>query len=164
MITISIKNYKLPYECFRSDDWDFNGDTDMDTILYNYDEILLGEHIGLEYTNFHIQTDTIILLANIPFFVEYSSADLITLDSIIQQTNRLLNTNITSSDELDFIMSKTLRLQDYNEIYYDAITDYENYEIIIFRQDINLVGYDIDYGVTYSSGFRHCPFLIVKSI
>ena len=61
-------------------------------------------------------------------------------------------------------MSKTSRIQDYDEIYYDTITDYENYEIIIFEQDINLVGYDINYGVTYSSGFRHCPFLIVKSI
>jgi hypothetical protein len=164
MITISIKNYKSAHECFRSDDWDFNSYNDIYKILYSYDEILLGEHIGLEYTNFHIPTDTIILLANIPFFVEYSSADLITLDSIIDQTNRLLKTNISSYEELDNIMSKTLRIQDYNEIYYDTITDYENYELIIFEQDINLDGYDISYNVSYNSGFRHCPFLIVKSV
>ena len=164
MITISIKNYKSTHECFRSDDWDFDEYKDIHTILYSYDEILLGEHIGLEYTNFHIPTDTIILLANIPCFIQYSSENLITLDSIIDQTNRLLNTNISGYRELDNIMSKTLRIQDYNEIYYDTVTDYENYEIIIFEQDINLEGYDISYNVGYNSGFRHCPFLIVKSI
>ena len=164
MIAISIKNYKVANKCYRSDDWDFVENVDMYNILYSYDEILLGEHIGLDYTIFHIPIDTIILLANIPYFIEYSSESLITLDSIIQQTNKLLNINITSFEQLDSIMTKTLRLQDYNEIYHDIITDYTNYEIIKFTQDIKLIGYDISYGVSYSNGFRHCPFLIVRSL
>ena len=164
MIAISIKNYKSTIRCYRSDDWDFDSDIDMYKILYSYDDIVLGERIGIEYTNFHIPTNTIILLANISSFIEYSSETLITLDSIINQTNRLLNTHICGYEELDSIMSKTLRLPDYNEIYKNTITDYQNYEIIIFTQDIKLVGYDISYCVSYSSGFRQCPFLIVKSI
>ena len=86
MITISIKNYKNASSCYRSDDWDFNENNDMYKILYIYDDIVLGERIGIEYTNFYIPTDTIILLANIPSFIEYSSETLITLDSIINQT------------------------------------------------------------------------------
>lgn len=164
MIAISIKNYKSTSSCYRSDDWDFDEYKDIHTILYSYDDIVLGERIGIEYTNFYIPTDTIILLANIPCFIEYSSKNLITLDSIINQTNRLLNTNICGYEELDSIMSKTFRIQDYAEIYYHTVTDYQNYEIIIFDQDINLDGYDISYNVGYNSGFRHCPFLIVKSI
>ena len=101
MIAISIKNYKSTSRCYRSDDWDFDEYKDIHTILYSYDDILLGERIGIEYTNFYIPTDTIILLANIPCFIQYSSKNLITLESIINQTNRLLNTNITNYVELD---------------------------------------------------------------